>query len=97
LSDWYTGPKAALSFRQGEREHDNFRVALSWGLQHGHSEAVLDLVQNLFVFWLRGGYWQGGKRWAETAVANRIIQPCFFVSGSAVVWFITLPPKDCFA
>jgi predicted ATPase/DNA-binding XRE family transcriptional regulator len=70
LSDWYTSPKAAISFQRGEREHENFRAALHWGAQHAPVDAVLDLVQNLFVFWLRGGYWQEGEFWTETAVAN---------------------------
>ncbi|HUM68242.1 MAG TPA: hypothetical protein PLK31_05285, partial [Chloroflexota bacterium] len=67
---WYTSPKAVVGFRQSEREHDNFRAALAWGLQHQPGTAVLELAHNLFVFWLRGGYWQEGERWTAMALAQ---------------------------
>ena len=67
---WYTGSRAGTSFQRSEQENDNFRAALAWGLQHGQIETVLELVHNLFVFWLRGGYWQEGERWTETALSQ---------------------------
>ncbi|MCA9916602.1 MAG: tetratricopeptide repeat protein [Anaerolineales bacterium] len=70
LSGWYTSPKAAESFHQSAHEHDNYRAALQWGLENEPIALVLKFVNHLFVFWLRGGYWQEGERWLKTAVAQ---------------------------
>ena len=70
LSGWFTSPKAAESFHQSAHEHDNYRAALQWGLENEPIESVLRFVNHLFVFWLRGGYWQEGERWMKTAVAQ---------------------------
>lgn len=70
LNDWFTSPKAAASFRRSDQEHDNYRAALRWGLAHEPIETVLEFAHNLFVFWLRGGYWQEGEQWMKTAVAQ---------------------------
>ena len=69
------GPQAIASFQWAEREHDNFRAGLSWGLgnlQLGNqqNEAVLELLHNLFEFWLPAGYWPEGERWTARAVAQ---------------------------
>jgi tetratricopeptide (TPR) repeat protein len=70
LSGWFTSPKAAESFHQSVHEHDNYRAALQWGLENEPIELVLQFVNHLFVFWLRGGYWQEGERWMKAAVAK---------------------------
>ena len=70
LSGWFTSPKAAESFHQSAHEHDNYRAALQWGLENEPIESVLQFVNHLFVFWLRGGYWQEGERWMKTVVAQ---------------------------
>jgi predicted ATPase/transcriptional regulator with XRE-family HTH domain len=70
LNDLSTGPQAIASFRRAEQEHDNFRTALSWGLANQQNEAVLELLHNLFAFWLPAGYWPEGERWTARAVAQ---------------------------
>ena len=70
LSGWFTSPKASASFHQSAHEHDNYRAALQWGLENEPIASVLKFVNHLFVFWLRGGYWQEGERWMKTAVAQ---------------------------
>ncbi|MCB0169931.1 MAG: helix-turn-helix domain-containing protein [Anaerolineae bacterium] len=64
------GPQAVASFRRAEREYDNFRAALSWGLANQQNEIVLKLLHNLFEFWLPAGYWPEGERWTTMAVAQ---------------------------
>lgn len=69
LDDLSIGPHAITSSRRAEVEHHNFRVALSWGLTSQQSEAVLNLLHNLFAFWLPAGHWQEGEQWSAQAVA----------------------------
>ncbi|MCB0032731.1 MAG: tetratricopeptide repeat protein, partial [Anaerolineales bacterium] len=33
-------------------------------------EVVLQFINDLFVFWLRGGYWQEGEQWMKAAVSQ---------------------------
>ena len=70
LNHWFTSPDAAASFRRSEREHDNYRAALRWGMAHKPIESVLELEHYLFAFWLRGGYWQEGEQWLSNASAK---------------------------
>ncbi|MCB8946135.1 MAG: tetratricopeptide repeat protein, partial [Ardenticatenaceae bacterium] len=70
VNHWFTSPKAAASFRRSHQEQENYRAALQWGFDNEAIEAVLELMHNLFAFWLRGGYWQEGEQWLKTAVAQ---------------------------
>lgn len=62
------GPRAAVTYRRQELEHDNLQVALGWGLNTGQIAEVLAMTQDLFLFWLRGGHWTTGARWTLAAI-----------------------------
>ncbi|MCA9928513.1 MAG: tetratricopeptide repeat protein [Anaerolineales bacterium] len=79
LSDWFTSPKAAASFLRSDQEHENYRSALHWGLAQEPIEAVLEMMHNLFVFWLRGGYWHEGEQWMKTAVAKAPLEDSIYL------------------
>ncbi len=47
-----------------EVEHDNFRAALEWSLQHENTEETgLRLAGHLWWFWFLRGYWDEGRKW----------------------------------
>ena len=51
-----------------EREHDNFRAALSWLVANEESEAFAQLTVRLSVFWETRGYLMESKRWNDAAL-----------------------------
>jgi len=70
LTDLSSGSQAHVSFRRAEQELDNIRAALDWGLAQRQTEAVLELIHHNFRFWLPGGFWREGEKWATAAVAQ---------------------------
>jgi predicted ATPase/class 3 adenylate cyclase len=58
-----------------EREHDNMRAALEWGLETGPAEAALRLASALQPFWFVRGYLTEGAGWVERAIAQRADTP----------------------
>lgn len=52
-----------------EREQDNFRAVLRWGLEHQETAFILRLVGSFWQFWFLRGYWSEGRRWLEEAVS----------------------------
>jgi hypothetical protein len=50
-----------------EQEHDNFRTALRWLLDHDEQEAALRLASALGYFWWVRGHHAEGWRWLEAA------------------------------
>jgi predicted ATPase/transcriptional regulator with XRE-family HTH domain len=65
------GPEQAIWLARLEREHDNFRAALSWALQNDAAMGVR-LAGALWQFWLeRGsnGYYAEGRQWLMEALA----------------------------
>ena len=58
-----------------EREHDNFRVALSWTHEHGQNELLSRLCAGLWLFWYMHNHAREGARWLEIAVALPASQP----------------------
>lgn len=50
-----------------EIEHDNYRAALAWGLEHA-AEAALRLAGALAIFWEAFGYREEGRRWLQAAL-----------------------------
>ncbi|MDQ3932008.1 MAG: hypothetical protein M3252_04120, partial [Actinomycetota bacterium] len=52
-----------------EREHDNFRAALSWALERTETEIALRLTAALWRLWQMRGYLVEGRGWTERALA----------------------------
>ena len=50
-----------------EKDHDNFRAALNWGLEHDPLVA-LDLGANLVYFWSGRGYSTEGRHWLKSGL-----------------------------
>lgn len=63
------GPEAIAWFARLDREQDNLRAALTWLLEKGQVEMALEMVNVLYYFWFRRGYWQEGERWTAAAIA----------------------------
>ncbi|HEX5849247.1 MAG TPA: LuxR C-terminal-related transcriptional regulator [Rubrobacter sp.] len=51
-------------------EHDNFRAAISWSLEHGEAGLGLRLAASLGEFWYLSGHLEEGRRWLEAALAQ---------------------------
>jgi len=62
------GPDAIVWYQRLEDDHDNFRAALRWMIQTGQSELTLRMVDCLWWFWFRRGYWQEAEHWVSTAL-----------------------------
>jgi predicted ATPase len=58
-----SGPDQAAWARRLERDHDNFRSALSWMLRSGEAELGLRLGAALGDFWRIGSHVREGVRW----------------------------------
>jgi DNA-binding SARP family transcriptional activator len=65
------GASQLLWMRRLEKDHDNLRLALSWGTQQaGREVAGLRIAKAMHLFWQRRGYWSEGRRWLAQAIAN---------------------------
>lgn len=64
------GPDGIAAYARLDQEQDNLRAALRWGLETNQADPVLRLVNHLFFFWSRRGYWGEGEQWAAAAVAQ---------------------------
>ncbi len=53
-----------------EIEHDNFRAALEWSLEHESPEFGLRFADALGHFWSRHGYIAEGRKWLERLIAR---------------------------
>jgi predicted ATPase/DNA-binding SARP family transcriptional activator len=49
-----------------EAEHDNFRAALRWSIEHAEVEMGLRIAGALWRFWEVRGYLNEGRKWMET-------------------------------
>jgi predicted ATPase/class 3 adenylate cyclase len=63
------GPEQAEWTRRMERDHDNFRSALSWVRESSDAELGLQLGAALREFWRLGGHFRAGVRWLEELLA----------------------------
>ena len=61
------GPDHLNWFQRLEDEHDNFRAALAWALDHD-LDTALGIVAALGWFWWTHGHAVEGARWAEAAL-----------------------------
>ena len=64
------GPDGITAYARLDQELDNLRTALRWGLETREVNRVLQLVNHLFFFWLRRGYWHEGEQWASAVVSQ---------------------------
>jgi predicted ATPase/DNA-binding CsgD family transcriptional regulator len=68
------GPQQAVWLERLEREHENLRAALQWGLvpgEDGHRrEMALRLGGALRRFWIVRGHWSEGRNFLERALAE---------------------------
>src|SRR5262249_19667306 len=53
-----------------EREHHNFRAALSWAREHGEADLGLRLAAALGPFWYVRGHITEGRSWVEGLLAQ---------------------------
>jgi predicted ATPase len=65
------GAESGMWLQRYDEEHDNFRVALSWALQHPNEgiPSVIIMMSQLNWFWYRYGYLQEGSEWSEHTIA----------------------------
>jgi predicted ATPase/Tfp pilus assembly protein PilF len=61
------GAESVLWLQRYEEEHDNFRLALSWALEHPDEgiQPVITMMTQLTWFWYRYGHLQEGSEWTE--------------------------------
>ncbi|MEJ2707205.1 MAG: tetratricopeptide repeat protein [Anaerolineales bacterium] len=65
------GAQSTMWLQRYEEEHDNYRLALSWALQHPDqgTQPVIIMMRQLTWFWFRYGYLQEGSEWTERTLA----------------------------
>lgn len=63
------GPGQARWLDLLEADHDNFRAALHWSLDHGEAEMAVRMGAALWPFWFRRGYVVEGRTLLERALA----------------------------
>jgi len=61
------GAESGMWLQRFNEEHDNFRTALSWALEHpvDGAQPVIIMMGQLSWFWYRYGYLQEGTEWTE--------------------------------
>jgi predicted ATPase/DNA-binding SARP family transcriptional activator len=87
------GPKQAESEKTLEADDDNYRAALSWGLQAGSPdlEAGLRLAAALAEYWQRADRFGEGSEWCERAVlllrdASEGLAARVFAAAGTMAW-----------
>lgn len=64
-----TGADQKAWIKRLDREQDNLRAALRWGIEHQEGELAQRMAGALQPFWLTRGYWSEGRRWLEESLA----------------------------
>jgi predicted ATPase/DNA-binding XRE family transcriptional regulator len=62
------GPEALAAIARFDQEQDNTRAALGWSLDSEQTEAALHLLDHLWFYWSRRGYYYEGGEWAIRAI-----------------------------
>ena len=52
-----------------EREHANFRTALSWTIARGEGELAVGMATSPWRFWWLRAHWHEARSWFEQALA----------------------------
>lgn len=63
------GAQAAEWLERLEQEHDNFRAALQWALEHAEADVAVRISGALVPFWVLHGHFVEGRRWLEASLA----------------------------
>jgi len=65
-----SGPAQIDSLRRMQREHDNIRAALEWGLSStARAQQGIELATALIWFWVKRGLFEEGRRWLDRTVS----------------------------
>jgi non-specific serine/threonine protein kinase len=71
---YYFSPQRLEWINDCELEHDNFRAALQWGLDHD-PESAMRLGGDLAMFWVSRGFGMEGRRWIQAALDRAAALP----------------------
>ncbi len=64
------GKEGGAWLERAEREHDNFRGAIAWAIEHEPSSLGLRLPEALWRFWQMRGYYTEGRTWLQRALES---------------------------
>src|SRR5215218_7281722 len=64
------GPDSADWLSRYEREHDNFRAAIAWAIEHDPVDLGLRVPESLWRFWELRGHHMEARGWLERALAT---------------------------
>jgi len=63
------GPDSGEWLSRYEREHDNFRAAVAWAIEHDPTDLGLRVPESLWRFWELRGHFTEARGWLERAIA----------------------------
>ena len=63
------GPDSGAWLSRYEREHDNFRAAMAWAIEHDPVDLGLRVPESLWRFWELRGHYTEARGWLERALA----------------------------
>jgi predicted ATPase/class 3 adenylate cyclase/Tfp pilus assembly protein PilF len=63
------GTDGGLWLERFETEHDNFRGAMEWAIEHDPNDLGLRLPESMWRFWELRGHFTEGRLWLERALA----------------------------
>jgi predicted ATPase/class 3 adenylate cyclase len=69
------GPDSGDWLTRYEREHDNFRAAIAWAIEHDPGDLGLRVPESLWRFWEIRGHYTEARRWLEQALASASAAP----------------------
>ena len=69
------GPDSGEWLTRYEREHDNFRTAIAWAVEHDPADLGLRVPESLWRFWELRGHYTEARGWLEQAVASSAEAP----------------------
>jgi predicted ATPase len=86
------GPEAMAAVARFDQEQDNIRAALLWSLDTEQTEATLRLLDHLWFYWSRRGYYYEGGEWAGRAIHQagelESVHMCIALSSATAFFFI---------
>jgi tetratricopeptide (TPR) repeat protein len=66
---YVSGVEGGAWLERLESEHDNFRGAMEWAIEHDPNDMGLRLPESLWRFWELRGHFTEGRLWLERAIA----------------------------